>query len=190
MIGLFSRLIRQFRRDQSGVSAVEFAFVAPVLIIFYFGMAEITQAVIAQRRTLSTASGIGDLIAQTNAATTASNVDDIMKMSNVLMYPFPVTGTALKICIYSISSNATTGVKTIDWFRAQNESAANCSKSDTSVSSLSTGIVDKGQSVIMARVKYTYTPVTHVELKGLTPTFTRSYYLRPRRSSSITCADC
>jgi Flp pilus assembly protein TadG len=187
MISFTSRMIGQFRRDQSGVSAVEFAFIAPVLILFYFGMAEITQAVIAQRRTLSTASGIGDLVAQANGSTTASTVDDIMNMSKVLMYPFPVTGTALKICVYSISSDPTTGVKSVDWFRAKNDTK--CTKPDASVSSLATGIIDKGQSVIMARVSYVYTPSTAIELK-MSPTFTRAYYLRPRRSSTIACADC
>jgi Flp pilus assembly protein TadG len=189
MIGPMSRMIRRFRRDQRGVSAVEFAFIAPILIAFYFGMAEITQAIIAQRRTLGAASGIGDLVAQANGSITASNVDDVMNMSNVLMYPYPVTGTALKICIYSILSDAT-GKKTIDWYRGKNESAATCSRSDTSISSLSAGVVGPGQSVIMARVKYTYTPTTHIVMKNLVPTFTRTYYLRPRRSAAITCADC
>jgi Flp pilus assembly protein TadG len=180
-------MIRRFRRDQRGVSAVEFAFIAPILIAFYFGMAEITQAIIAQRRTLGTASGIGDLVAQSNGSITAANVDDVMNMSNVLMYPYPVTGTALKICVYSILSDAT-GKKTIDWFRAKNDTL--CTKSDTSINSLSTGVIAAGQSVIMARVKYTYTPTTQIVMKNMTPTFTRTYYLRPRRSAAITCADC
>ncbi len=45
----------KFRRDQRGVSAVEFAFIAPVLILFYFGLAEYTQALMAQRKTINTA---------------------------------------------------------------------------------------------------------------------------------------
>ena len=91
MIGTFSRLIRRFRRDQSGVSAVEFALIAPVLIIFYFGLAELTQAIMAQRRTISTASAIGDLVAQSNGATTSTAISDAMSMANIIMYPFPTT---------------------------------------------------------------------------------------------------
>jgi Flp pilus assembly protein TadG len=190
MIGPMSRMIRRFRRDQRGVSALEFAFIAPILIAFYFGMAEITQAIIAQRRTMNTASGIGDLVAQADGSITAANVSDIMNMSNVLMYPYPTTGTALQICIYSILSDPTTGKKTVDWFRSQNESTATCSKSDTSISSLSTGVIAPGQSVIMARVKYTYTPTTQILIGKVAPLFTRTYYLRPRRAAAITCADC
>jgi Flp pilus assembly protein TadG len=192
MIGPMSRMIRRFRRDQRGVSAVEFAFIAPILIVFYFGMAEVTQAIIAQRRTIGTASGIGDLVAQANGSITASNVDDIMNMSSVLMYPYPLTGSPgpLQICIYSILSDPSTGKKTIDWFRAKNESATTCSKSDTSISSLSAGVIAPGQSLIMARVKYTYTPTTQIVIGKLKPLFTRTYYLRPRRSVAITCADC
>jgi Flp pilus assembly protein TadG len=39
-----------FWRDRRGVSAVEFALIAPVLVIFYCGLAELTQAMMAQRR--------------------------------------------------------------------------------------------------------------------------------------------
>lgn len=187
MIGPMSRMIRRFRRDQRGVSAVEFAFIAPVLIAFYFGMAEITQAIIAQRRTLGTASGIGDLVAQANGSITASNVDDIMSMSNVLMYPYPVTGSALKICVYSILSDAK-GKKTIDWFRAKNNDGT-CTKSDTSINSLPAEVIAPGQSVIMARVKYAYSSTSNIVMK-ISPTFSRTYYLRPRRSTAINCADC
>ena len=56
---------------------------------------------------------MGDLVAQSNGSITAADVDDVMNMSNVLMYPYPVTGTALQICIYSILSDPTTGKKTI-----------------------------------------------------------------------------
>jgi Flp pilus assembly protein TadG len=45
-----TRRLSRFWRDRRGVSAVEFALIAPVLMIFYFGMAELTEAMMAQRR--------------------------------------------------------------------------------------------------------------------------------------------
>jgi len=50
--------------DQRGVAAVEFAFIAPVMLIFYFGMVEISLAVEADRNLSHAASLVGDLTAQ------------------------------------------------------------------------------------------------------------------------------
>jgi Flp pilus assembly pilin Flp len=188
MIGTFSRLIREFRRDQSGVSAVEFAFIAPVLIVFYFGMAELTQAIIAQRRTISTASAIGDLVAQANGTTTAADVDDAMNMANIVMYPFPITGTSLSICVEGITADiAPTPVSTVKWRRVKNDDG-NCPVVGATVPGLSTGVIAAGESLIMSRVAYKYSSSANMVLHN-NPTFTKVYYLRPRRSASIACSN-
>lgn len=188
MIGAFSRMIHRFRRDQSGVSAVEFAFIAPVLIIFYFGLAEITQAVMAQRRTISTASAIGDLVAQANGATTSAAVADAMNISNIVMYPFPTTGTVISICVAEITANtATPPVSKIIWRQVKNDDG-NCPTVGTTVTGLSTGVINGGESLIMARVAYKYSSAGNIVLHN-NPTFTKVYYLRPRRSSSISCTN-
>jgi len=188
MIGALSRFTRRFRRDQSGVSAVEFALIAPVMILFYFGTAELTQGLMAERRTLSTASAIGDLVAQSNGATTGQDIDDAMNMGNIIMYPFPTTGTVLSICVEGITAdNSPTPVKSVLWRQVKNDDG-NCPAVGATVKSLSADIIAAGQSLIMARVAYKYTSSTNLVLHA-NPTFTKVYYLRPRRSSSITCAD-
>ena len=184
MTGALTQFARRFRRDARGVSAVEFAFIAPVMIVFYFGLAEVTQAEIAQRRTITTASAMGDLIAQAPGNTTAANVDDIMNMGNVLMYPFPVSG--IKVCINSIVAD-NNNVRTVTWRRQNNDST--CPAIGSTAATLSTNIISAGQSVVMARVIYPYTSSAN-EVLHSNPTFTKTYYLRPRRAATITCADC
>ena len=77
MIRVLARL-KRLRRDERGVSAVEFALIAPVMILFYFGLAELTQVMIAERKTVRTASAIGDILAQTAEikVTGAGGIDD------------------------------------------------------------------------------------------------------------------
>ncbi|MBP8248028.1 MAG: pilus assembly protein, partial [Phenylobacterium sp.] len=70
-----ARWLRRFRDDREGVSAVEFALIAPIMILFYFGMAEICQGFMAQKRTQHVASTIADLVAQRETISTATLTD-------------------------------------------------------------------------------------------------------------------
>ena len=50
---------------------------------------------------------------------------------------------------------------------------------------LPTGIVEKGESVIVAEIKYTYTPLIFSYFITGAVDFTDTFYLKPRLSSSI-----
>ena len=95
--------LRGFRDDRRGVSAVEFALIAPIMILFYFGMAEICQGFMAKKRAEHIASAIADLVAQTDDVTTAE-LNDIYAASTQIMRPFP-TGS-LKQRITSVTKNS------------------------------------------------------------------------------------
>lgn len=180
------KLVSHLLSDRRGVAAVEFALIAPIMLLFYFGLAEFTQAMIAERKAIRTASAIGDLVAQndTIAPTGAGGISDVFKIATTLMSPFP-TGTKLKLCVASISADDK-GKKTIDW--ARNENDPTCKK-DTLSTSVSADLLAANQSVILSRVIYSYTSPMHQTLK-VDPTFTKTYYLRPRRSTKVECPKC
>ena len=185
MTGLRAMLAK-LRRDQSGVSAVEFALLAPVLILFYFGLAEATQVMMAERKTIRAASAVGDLIAQ-NTQVTTGNIDDIFKMSDVLMKPFPAT-TQLKICVASIVADAN-NIKTVSWSRAKNGATCPAKNAQVANADIPADLIAANQSLIMSRVTYVYTGVTNKVIQT-NPTFTKTFYLRPRRSHAVTCTGC
>lgn len=185
MTGL-RKILHSLRRDQSGVSAVEFALIAPILILFYFGLAEATQVMMAERKTIRAASAVGDLIAQ-NTQVTTGNIDDIFKMSDVLMKPYPAT-TQLKICVASIVSDSSNN-KTVAWSRSRNSAPCPAKNAAVSNADVPADLIAANQSLVMSRVTYVYTGVTNKVIKT-NPTFTKTFYLRPRRSQSVTCTGC
>jgi Flp pilus assembly protein TadG len=170
--------LARFWRDRRGVSAVEFAFIAPVLVFFYFGMAELTEAMIAQRRLSHIASSIGDVVARDTQLTDARRTD-VFKVGSVLMAPFPTSG--LRMCIVSITS-AANGVDRVDWSEASN-GPTNCPAAGAVVD-IPASVLPAGQSVIMSKASYDYEPP--VKLLSKTGfTFRRTFYLRPRLSDQV-----
>ncbi len=177
MILAMSRWLRAFRDDRRGVSAVEFALIAPIMILFYFGMAEICQGFMAKKRAEHIASAIADLVAQTDDVTTAE-LNDIYAASTQIMRPFP-TGS-LKQRITSVTKNSS-GVAKVDW--GSNKSWT--SRSTGSTVSVPANLIGNGESIIMAEVEYVYSsPFDYVMPSSMT--FRKTYYLRPRVADKVT----
>lgn len=174
--------LKAFWRDRRGVSAIEFALIAPVLIVMYCGFAETTQAMMAQRRLSNIASQVGDLVAQ-GTQTGPKQMTDIFNIGNVIMAPYPTA--TLKICIYSVTSDAS-GKDTVAWVSTNTAGVgmANCPKQGATVTDVAVGVLPASQSVIVSRCTYDYTSPIQLVMPT-TMTFKRNYYLRPRRSDSV-----
>ncbi|MDP1630965.1 MAG: pilus assembly protein [Caulobacter sp.] len=169
--------LRRLGRDRRGVSAVEFALIAPVMIAFYFGMAEITQALLAERRAGHAASAIGDLVAQSSTISN-SDIGDIFMIAQTIMKPYPTT--SLQMRITSITANSS-GTPKVDW---SNASGLSPLTTGATVAGVPAGVVSAGQSVIMSEVNYSYdSPVDFMVPNAVK--FTRKFYLRPRKSDSV-----
>lgn len=172
-----SGLIKRFRRDDRGVSAVEFALIAPVMITFYFGMVETTQALLADRRAGHVASAIGDLVAQSKSVSSA-DITDIFSIGNTIMSPYSTTTLQMRVSSVTVNSS---GVAKVDWSSGRGMSAL----ATASTVTLPSGVASNGQSIIMSEVSYAYdSPIDYFMPNGLT--FTRKFYLRPRKSDSVT----
>ncbi len=86
IIGLLRRLLR----DRRGVSAVEFALIAPVMLIIYFGLVEFSQGYMAERRASHAASMVADLVAQ-SGGTNIRDLESTFQIGDMIMRPFSST---------------------------------------------------------------------------------------------------
>jgi Flp pilus assembly protein TadG len=173
------RGLRAFRRDRRGVSAVEFALIAPFMIMTYFGLDELAQGMMAQRRVSHAASAVGDLVAQSETLTNTGK-DDVFAAATNIVAPFSTT--TLKLRVTSITGNAS-GNPRVDWSDGMTGLAAyaHCA----TVPGLPTGLVSAaGENVIMAEATYTYTsPVAKILPSGLV--FNEKFFLRPRKVTKV-----
>ncbi|HYD44804.1 MAG TPA: TadE/TadG family type IV pilus assembly protein [Phenylobacterium sp.] len=170
-------MLRNLIKDVRGVSAIEFAFVAPVMILFYLGMAELTMGLMAERRSSHAASAIGDLVAQSQALTNA-DVDDIFEIADELVKPSPVA--TLKSCVVSIQADAN-GTAEVRWSRTH-RSPTDCPAAGTV--SVPANLIAANEGLVMSEVQYVYTsPIAQFLPAPIT--FKERFYLRPRQSTYV-----
>ena len=173
-------LFEKFRRaakNEDGLAAIEFAFIAPVLVTLFIGTVEVTDALTCRAKVTSLASTAADLVAQDSNVTNADKTS-IFNAVNAILYPYSTTGVQIRIT--SIIENGSGGYK-VAWSDAQN-TTANAVGATMTVPS---GLVTTGGSVIKAEVTYTYASSTAKMITGGL-TMADTFYSRPRKVAQIT----
>ncbi len=172
----------RWRADERGSVAIESAIIFPVLVLIFLGMVEMCQAFTVKRRVQNVANSTADLVAQSQTVTT-SDLNDIASIGAQLMLPFSSTG--LTLTITSVAEDTQSKV-TVQWSCSWSSlsSSADCTAIGSAYTGLPSGLLNPGQSVIIGRVAYPYTPSIGEFLTGGL-TFTASSYYRPRLAASV-----
>ena len=169
---LFARL----RDDPRGVSAVEFAMLAPVMIAFYFGLAEFCQGYMAQKRMGHVSAVVADLVAQ-NDSIRSTQMSDMFRIGDLVMKPF--SSTPLKQRASSLTRD-TSGVVRVDWSQGTGMTA----RATGSTVTIPDGLIGNGESVIMTEATYDYDSPVDYLMPSITR-FSQTYYLRPRTVDKV-----
>ncbi|MBP8246079.1 MAG: pilus assembly protein [Phenylobacterium sp.] len=167
--------LKHLIKDRRGAAAVEFAFIAPVMILMYYGLAELTQAMMADRRASHVASAIGDLVAQDTAINT-TEINDIFNVGEAIIAPFPTSGLSMRVT--SIRKDSTGAIQVM-WSKSSGSMGVL-----SSVASLPAGLIANNESVILAESSYVYNSATKKALPNAL-TFTQKYYLKPRKTAQV-----
>jgi len=175
MIALHS-LLRRLKRDARGVALLEFAFVAPVLLVLFVGGYQLMDATSAYRKVTRTVRTLADLTSQSTSLTTAQ-ADQILNASNKVMSPYPTANAVLRISQVQISA---TGVATISWSRAVNGSGYTPGSAVT----LPTGLNQPNTYLIYSEINYNYVPNVASTIIGPIP-LRDTILMSPRNSTSI-----
>ncbi|THD62852.1 TadE/TadG family type IV pilus assembly protein [Phenylobacterium sp.] len=171
-------MLRRLRSDQRGLAAVEFALIAPIMILLYCGLAEFTMAMMAERRAAHATSVVADLVAQTSQIT-GSQVTDVFTVANAIMDPFPTP--PLKLRITSVVADVN-GVPRVSWSQGDGLSPL---VAGAAVTGFPANLLVAGDSVIMADMQYAFTSPLQITLPNVV-NFSDTFYLKPRASSSVT----
>jgi Flp pilus assembly protein TadG len=187
-------LARRSRRDTRGVAAIEFAFIAPIMVFMFIGAVELSQAIIVDRRITQASSSIADLVARQENKMLISEMTDIVRIGGFIMAPYDQA--PLQVVVRNVSSSPSDEKKTKQSWQCT-AAGANATPVCTCMNEtylLPSGLVTTNDSVVVAEVTYTYTPrVFDYFLKSGSPgkggpgtyTLNERVFMKPRGQAAI-----
>lgn len=167
-----SRRKARFARDERGVSAVEFALVAPIMIGLYFGCVEISDGVSIDRKVSLAAAALANLSSQVTTIST-TDMSNIFDASGAIVAPYDVNKIKMTITCISIDANKNATVK---WSATRNGTA----KSGNAT--LPTALQVASSQIILAEASYDYQPTVGYTISG-TITLADKMYMTPRQTA-------
>jgi Flp pilus assembly protein TadG len=172
--------LRRLAHDKRGVSAVEFALIAPLLVSLYLGCVEISDGVSADRKVTLVASTVANLVAQSTTIS-SSDMSNILDASSAIIAPYSSANLKITVSCISIDANKAATVK---WSATRNGTAL------SGTVSIPTDLQVANTQLVYAQASYAYTPVIGYTITG-TLNMSEKMYMMPRITApaynSIAC---
>ncbi|MBN4093912.1 MULTISPECIES: TadE/TadG family type IV pilus assembly protein [Methylobacterium] len=162
--------LSRFRHDERGIAAVEFALVLPLLIVLYFGTAELTRVVDATRkltlfaRTLSDLSGrVDNALATQNgmALATQDGMTKITSAATAILRPLDASGLQIVVNAMGVETvnGSLKGFVCSSWPQNATKRPANQANGSNGLPATPAAYQFDGARYILAEVTMPYTPI-------------------------------
>jgi Flp pilus assembly protein TadG len=170
MMRLLARLAR-FGRDRRGVSAIEFALVAPLMVALYLGCVELSDGIAVDRKVSLTAAALANLTSESTALT-SGDMTNIFNAASAIIQPYSASNMKMTVSCLSIDASKNVTTK---WTATSNGGVGTAASVPTDLQVAST-------QLILAQVSYAYKPIVGYTISG-TLTLTDKMYMMPRISA-------
>jgi Flp pilus assembly protein TadG len=185
----FIRKIARLRDDAAGVSAVEFAFLLPIMILLFVGGTQWTEAITIKRKVQLVARTIGDLVAQDTVVTDAE-IASIFTAGGAVMQPF--ASNVLQVIVSRVDIDAN-GIATIGWSDSSPSGSARTVNSTVTLpwtaATMKNTMNMANTKLVWSEASYTYTPPVAFTLFSSSNTgaisLTDSAFFRQRTGTTI-----
>jgi Flp pilus assembly protein TadG len=151
----------RWRADRKGIAAVEFAFIVPIMMVMFIGAVEFSQAITVDRRVTQVAGSVADLVARKETSISNSEITDILRIGGFIMAPY--SQSPLQVVVRNVTSSSKDATSTKQsWQCTFSGAGTNPTPSCACMNdtyALPAGLVTTNDSVVVAEVTYTYTPI-------------------------------
>jgi Flp pilus assembly protein TadG len=186
-------------RDRTGVAALEFALIVPLLLALYLVTMEVAQAIEANKKVARVGAMVADLVTQMPEIT-RSELEGVMRIGEATLQPYNRSSPSITITAFEVTDETTPKVKVVWSRKLVNGAFSTGLAKDVIVTDLPPALKIKGTFLVRVESSLAYRPVitwaaSSKTTLGLTAAFDvismkEIYYLRPRRSTSIPCGNC
>lgn len=180
--------IMGFIRSRSGLAAVEFAFIAPIMILLFFGVIEGSAAYSSNRKVLMSANTLADLVAQ-ETSITKDSLDNLFVGMEDVIDPRDINVTFRVVSVYL--DTATNEAK-VHWSRDSNDAVPYAAGS-VYPGNIDASLLNDAASLIVAETSYDYaSPISQKVIGSITMNRTASRWprLSPKVQFCITVGSC
>jgi len=164
-------------KSTDGLAAIEFAFIAPIMIMLYIGLAEISLLVTADRNVSHAASVTGDLATQVEALD-ADEIENILSATLAVMGTDFEDSSRLTIDMRSFEVDGTGAIQEVGYAKI---GSGLPTKFDAS--GVNATLLNATSGLVVTRVQYNYHSPSR-EFVG-TPTLSETFMLKPRKSTTV-----
>ncbi|MEM0898856.1 MAG: TadE/TadG family type IV pilus assembly protein [Pseudomonadota bacterium] len=186
----FSRVTqRRFVKNTSGVAAVEFALVFPILLILYLGSVEISGGLQTNKDVGKAASLVGDLVTQSPQLTTAELVG-IADIAEATIFPYTTTTPVTTLVGIKIDTTNPKPKAKVEWSRRIANGAQTEPYAKGSPITIPDRLLLPDTFVVKSTVELKYKPIVTHNMKDTEINMEETYYLRPRLTDEVQCTNC
>jgi Flp pilus assembly protein TadG len=164
-------------KNKDGVAAIEFAFVAPVMIALYLGLAEVSLLISADRNVSHAASVTGDLATQ-EASLSLNEVEDIFNATLAVLGTNYTNSQRVSIDMISFEVDGAGDTQEVGYAKF---GTGFTTKFDSA--GVSATLLNQTSGLIVTRIKYDYVSPSQTFVQ--TPSLSETFMLKPRKSKSI-----
>lgn len=182
--------------DQRGVAAVEFAFLAPILLMMYFLSMEASQAIEANKKVSRLGSMVADLVAQTPGGIDKAAIQSIMDIGQTTLLPYNRSKPTITVTGVQVKADSTLS---IEWSRKLENGVFGPGIAKTTTIVIPPALTIPNTFLVKVDSELLYEPMitwgSPNERLGFLNSFagikmSESYLLRPRTVAALACSDC
>jgi len=170
------RAARDFLRDKTGIAAVEFAFILPLMLVLFFGTVEFSQGVAVDRKVTIMARTLADLTSQ-NTSVTSTQLTNFFKASTAIMTPY--SASPLNSTVSELYVDPSTLAARVQW------SAGSAPRTVSSTVTIPSQLQIGGTYLIFSEISYQYVPTVGYVMAKSGINLNDVAYTRPRQSTCV-----
>jgi len=177
--------LRKFIYDRKGLAALEFALIAPFLLLLYFGVVDLANWYMSHRRLVLAGSTMADLTTQSAGTVTVSDLDKYWTSVGDIIAPMTATNVNLTMRNYRKEGSSARG----EWIYNEGASCSELPPAEQLVA-IAASEMTEGNDILVAEVCTTLSPIVLQVFGWENIEVDYQISMRPRLGKMLDCPSC